>query len=262
MPRPAGALPIQGYEHFTLDRVNVLVASSIAANVRDVLRRGTLYAYASAVPEALVLQGRAPVYAIPFGPAHERVAVRHAMRGGWFASVLRDRFFPPTRVTRELAASVRLRLAGVPTPEVLAVVTYPAGRVLRRADVMTRFVEGGADLAAIFNDPRNDAQRRPILDAVARLLTRLAAAGAQHPDLNLKNVLVTTTEDGYVAHLLDVDRVHFHVPGDPLVGRANLDRLVRSLRSWRQRSGVRAHAMPDEDIGYLALAAAAPAPAA
>jgi len=262
MPRPVGALPIQGYEHFTVDRINVLVASSLAATVRDILRRETLYSFARTVPDALVLQGRAPVYAIPFGPMHERVAVRHAMRGGWFASVLRDRFFPPTRVTRELAASVRLRLGGVPTPEVLAVVTYPAGRLLRRADVVTHFVEGGADLAAVFNDARNDSQRRPILDAVARLLTRLAATGAQHPDLNLKNVLVTATEDGYVAHLLDVDRVHFHVPGDPLVARANLDRLVRSLRSWRHRTGVRAHALPDEDIGYLAIAATAPAPAA
>lgn len=261
MPRPTGALPIQGYEHFTVDRVNVLVASSLAATIRDILRNGTLYSYAASVADALVLHGRAPVYSIPLGPAHDQVVVRHAVRGGWFAPILSDRFFPPTRVMRELAASVRLRVAGVPTPEVLAVVTYPAGRVLRRADVATRYVEGGADLAAIFNDARNDAQRRPILDAVAQLLTQLAAAGAQHPDLNLKNVLVTSTEDGYVAHLLDVDRVHFHVPGDPLVARANLDRLVRSLRSWRHRSGVRAHAMPDEDIGYLAIAASAPAPA-
>lgn len=261
MARSAGALPIQGYEHFTVDRTNVLVASSLAATIRDILRGGTVYAFAKARPDALVLQGRAPVYAIPLGPAHERVAVRHAVRGGWLGPMLRDRFFPPTRVMRELAASVQLRVAGVPTPEVLAVVTYPAGRTLRRADVVTRFVEGGADLAAIFNDARNDAQRRPILDAVARLLAELAAAGAQHPDLNLKNILVTSTQGGYVAHVLDVDRVHFHVPGDPLVARANLDRLVRSLRSWRQRSGVRAHAMPDEDIGYLALAVTAPTPA-
>ena len=261
MPRPSGALPIQGYEHFTVDRTNVLVASSLAATIRDILRQGTLYKFASSVPDALVLQGRAPVYAFAMGPAHERVAVRHAMRGGWLAPLLGDRFFPPTRVMRELAASVRLRVAGVPTPEVLAVVTYPAGRALRRADVVTRLVEGGADLAAVFNDARNDAQRRPILDAVALLLTRLAAAGAQHPDLNLKNVLITATDDGYLAHILDVDRVHFHVPGDPLVARANLDRLVRSLRSWRQRSGVRAHAMPDADIGYLALAVTAPTPA-
>ena len=35
MPRPAGALPIQGYEHFTVDRINVLVASSLAATVND-----------------------------------------------------------------------------------------------------------------------------------------------------------------------------------------------------------------------------------
>lgn len=259
MPRIAGMLPIQGYDHFTVEGANVLAARSIAATVRDILRRETLYAFARAVPDALVLHGRAPVYAIPFGPAGERVAVRHAMRGGMMHSILGDRFFPPTRVTRELAASVRLRLSGVPTPEVLAVVTYPAGGLMRRADVITRFIDGGADLAAVFNDARNDAQRRPILDTVARLLTRLTAAGAQHPDLNLKNVLLTTGDEGYTAHVLDVDRVHFHVPSDPLVASANLDRLVRSLRSWRQRSGVRSGAVSDQDISYLSLAVAAPA---
>lgn len=259
MPRIVGMLPIQGYDHFTVEGANVLAARSLAATVRDILRSETLYAYARAVPDALVLHGRAPVYAIPLGASGERVAVRHAMRGGVMATILGDRFFPPTRVTRELAASVRLRLSGVPTPEVLAVVTYAAGGLFRRADVVTRFVDGGADLAAVFNDARNDAQRRPILDAVARLLARLTAAGAQHPDLNLKNVLLTAGDDGYTAHVLDVDRVHFHVPSDPLVASANLDRLVRSLRSWRQRTGVRTGAVSDEDISYLALAVAAPA---
>ena len=197
------------------------------------------------------------MYAIAFGGPDVRVAVRHVMRGGWAGRIIRDRFFPPTRVARELAAAFRLRMGGVPTPEVLAVVTYPAGKLMRRADVMTRFVEGGADLDAVFSDRRNDAQRRPILDAVALLLSRLTGCGAQHPDLNLKNVLVTAAADGYVAHVLDVDRVHFHPSGDPLVARANLDRLLRSLRSWRNRAENRGAAISDEDISYLSLAVAA-----
>lgn len=248
-----GVLPVPGYERFRVGRVNVLAIRALAPPLRDILAHATLYDFARRQDGALVLHGRAPVYAIRL--EGQWIAVRHAMRGGLVGRVLRDQFVPPTRVMREFAAAFRLRLAGVPTPEVVAVLTYPAGGILRRADVATRYVDG-ADLAAVFADPRNDAQRRPILDAVARLLTQLATAGAQHPDLNLKNILVASTVDGYAAHVLDVDRVHFHLPGDPLVARANLDRLLRSMRQWRERGGRRPDALPDADLSYLTLAVA------
>jgi hypothetical protein len=51
--------------------------------------------------------------------------------------------------------------------------------------------------------------------------------------------------------------VHFHVPGDPLVARANIERLMRSLRQWRTRLAPRTNALSDDDMSYLALAAAA-----
>jgi hypothetical protein len=70
-------------------------------------------------------------------------------------------------------------------------------------------------------------------------------------------VLITSGENGYIAHVLDVDRVHFHVPGDPLVARANIERLMRSLRQWRTRLAPRSNALSDDDISYLTLAAAA-----
>ena len=250
-------IPITGYEHVSVAGANMLVASVLAPITREILEHDTLYSYAARDPGALVFQGRAPVYAISLPPLSGRVAVRHVMRGGIVGHLLHDRFLPPTRVARELTAAFRLRLGGVPTPEVLAVGTYPAGGFFRRADVVTRFIEGGTDLSAVFGDVRNDAQRHPILDAVAMLLSRLTATGAQHPDLNLKNVLITSSENGYIAHVLDVDRVHFHVPGDPLVARANIERLMRSLRQWRTRLAPRSNALSDDDISYLTLAAAA-----
>jgi hypothetical protein len=244
-----------GYEHIRTDRASVLVAKALAEDVQAVLGEQTLYEYASQVEGAEVLQGRAPVYVIPFGREQLCVAVRHVMRGGVISRLFKDRFLPPTRVFRELMNSVQLKIGGVLTPDVLAIITYRAGGPLRRADVMTQYV-AGVDLATVFADARNDAQRRPILDAVATLLSRLTGAGAQHPDLNLRNVLLTTTDTGYAAALLDVDRVHFHVPGDPLVARANFDRLTRSLRKWRTQPDTRHDALPDEDIAYLALATA------
>lgn len=252
---------IPGYELVTADRARVIALARFAHAVRDALRAGSLYEHAAAIAAAghgiATLRGRAPLYAIPFGPLGEPVAIRRTHRGGLFRGVLRDRFLPPTRGTRELVASFRLRLLGVPTPEVIAVASYRAGPVLRRADVVTSYVPG-ADLAAVLGDARNDAQRRPLLDAVAELLALLARAGAQHPDLNLRNILIASVEDRYAAYVLDVDRVHFHVPGDPLVARANLDRLLHSLRRWRALPTTRRGALPDEDIAHLALAVAAP----
>jgi hypothetical protein len=243
---------LNGYEHIRTPKANVLVATSIASQIRMMLDQGTLYDQAALVPHAQQFSGRAPVYVFPLGPSGWRIAVRHAMRGGMIGKLIRDRFLPPTRGLRELVNSIRLRAAGIPTPEVLAIATYPAGGPFRRGDVITRYVEDSADLAAVLGDTRNDAQRHPILDAVAKLLAQLTTAGAQHADLNLKNILITATDDGYLATVLDVDRVHFHSPGDPMVRVANMDRLVRSLRKWRDRITSRTGALQDSDLEYLA----------
>jgi hypothetical protein len=72
--------------------------------------------------------------------------------------------------------------------------------------------------------------------------------GIWHPDLNVRNLYLV--EDGAnprFAVLLDVDRVRFHPPG-PLVARANVARLARSLRKWRETRGLRVH---DDEIAAL-----------
>jgi hypothetical protein len=254
-------ISLPGFQQFRVGRANALVANGLAQTIHDILTTQSLYQYAAAVPDKVTLHGRAPVYIIPMAGVHGRVAVRHAMRGGWIARITKDRFLPPTRGLRELVNTLRLRMVGIPSPDVLGIVSYAAGGPFRRSDVVTRYVEDGADLAAVFGDARNDAERRRILDAVARLLAQMTAAGVQHPDLNLKNILITAAQDGYTAHLLDVDRVHFHVPNDPMVARANLDRLLRSLTKWRNAPTTRRDALSESDFQYLTLGAAVERPA-
>jgi hypothetical protein len=88
-----------------------------------------------------------------------------------------------------------------------------------------------------------------VLDAVAALLRHLTHAGAYHQDLNLKNILLTAGEGpGLDAHVLDVDRVRFSSPGSPLVAKANLDRLIRSLRKWRDNEGLPYSAEDEEHL--------------
>ena len=150
------------------------------------------------------------------------------MRGGWLASLNTDLFLPPTRALRELIASLRLRSAGVATPEVIAFVVYPVGTVFRRSDVITREVKG-EDLASILASGPSEERRQVSLETAAALVASLSLAGAHHSDLNLRNILVSSD----VAYILDVDRIRFHVPGDPIVLRANIARLKRSLRKRR-----------------------------
>jgi hypothetical protein len=173
------------------------------------------------------------------------------MRGGWMAKLSKDLFVLPTRGFRELIASLRLRASGVSTPEVVAYVSYPKNVILRRSDVATREIPNGHDLSVALAKVTDHAHRVMVLDAVVRLLKALTQAGAHHQDLNLKNVLLTSGEGpGLDAHVLDVDRVDFSSPGSPLVEKANLDRLIRSLRKWRDL-----HELPysAEDEEYLRL---------
>jgi 3-deoxy-D-manno-octulosonic acid kinase len=212
----------------------------------------TLYDYARAHPRARGLAGRAPAYAVPLPDGVTRVVVRHSRHGGLFAPLTGDRFLRPTRAPRELAASLRLAAAGVPTPEVSAYVLYPAGPFFWRADVATREIADATDLAEALSTRLAGHAKARLLEATAGLLRALAAAGARHPDLNLKNVLLAADGSRLTAYVLDVDRVVFRHPGDTRVARQNFARLARSARKWRDR---RDATVTEADLATLAAAA-------
>src|SRR5258705_1410178 len=244
-------LEIPSYGRFEVGGGRVVGAAACAGVIREVPQKDRVYEYAARQPDALPLFGRAPVFAVNLPGGCGRVVVRHNMRGGWAAKLSKDLFVLPTRGFRELIASLRLRASGVSTPEVLAYVSYPKNIVLRRSDVATREIPNGHDLSVALASVTDHNHRVMVLDAVAKLLRALTQAGAHHQDLNLKNVLLTAGDGPDLdAHVLDVDRVHFTSPGSPLVAKANLDRLIRSLRKWRDL-----HELPysSEDEEYLRL---------
>src|SRR2546423_4122091 len=247
-------ITIPSYERFEVGGARVVAAVGCAAGIREVLNEERLYEFAARQADAIPLVGRAPVFAINLPGSCGRVVVRHNMRGGWMAKVSKDLFVLPTRGFRELIASLRLRANGVSAPEVVAYVSYPKNWVLRRSDVATREIANGHDLSVALAKVTDHAHRVMVLDAIAKLLRALTHAGAHHPDLNLKNVLLTAGEgEGLDAYVLDVDRVRFSSPGSPLVAKANLDRLIRSLRKWRDL-----HELPysAEDEEFLRLRSA------
>jgi len=244
-------LAMPGYAKIRVSGARGLVIEPCHAVLETILASGTLYSYAAAQPEARILTGRAPVYAIPLADGCGDVVVRHAMRGGALARANSDLFMPPTRGLRELVNSLRLRISKVSTPEIVAFVTYRAGPVLRRSDVATREIKNGHDLFTILARIESGEQRDACLRAARRLMTSLARAGAHHPDLNLRNVLITWDGlDGAAAHVLDVDRIRFHVPGDPMVEQANLARIERSISKWRDSRQID---VTDREISMLRL---------
>jgi RIO-like serine/threonine protein kinase len=180
---------------------------------------GTLYAAAASSPDRREYGGRGVAYGVWL--AGTRVVVRHSRHGGLLGPLTRDLFLPPTRAPQERRSAVRLEERGVPTPEVVAYAVYRVGP-LRRSDVVTREIEGASDLAAA--PPTPEAQA-----AVERLLGAMAEAGALHPDLNAKNILLAPDGDGLVAYVIDVDRVVFRKRGVDPANRARLRRSIAKL---------------------------------
>lgn len=227
----------QGFVRLEHAAGDVVVHQRLAEGVRSALEAGTLYEWARAHPQARQMQGRLPVYAAPLSPDGPNVVVRHAHHGGVFAPVLRDVFLSPTRAPAELATSLILSRAGVPTPPVVAYAVYPAGPLLRRVDVMTVELPG-ADLGAALQAPPGPDDRQSLVSPVAALLGALTQVGAWHPDLNVKNILLVPDDAGELhPAVLDVDRVQFVPPGDPNLRDANYGRLVRSVAKWCRSVG-------------------------
>jgi hypothetical protein len=240
-----------GYERLRRPGVDAIARATIAGAVGEALSAGSLYDYAAHHPEARPLRGRGVAYAVPLPDGATRVVVRRSRHGGWLAPLTGEIFLSPTRAPHELEVSLRLARDGVPTPEVVAYSTYEVAPLLRRADVATREVSGAADMAQTLQRESGPAAVRDIVRAVARLLARMASAGVRHPDLNVRNVLISRDENGNrEAWLLDVDRVWFDTPRHPRVMEANFSRFARSVRKLREREG-----LPVGD-GEMALLAA------
>jgi len=204
---------------------------------------GTLYDWAAMQPQPRALRGRAPVFVATVPESDETVVVRHAWHGGLFAPVTGDRFRRPTRAPLEFAHSSALRSVGIPTTTVLGFARYDAGLGTCRVDVVSRFVPHAFDLGMIAAALVPQITLTAALEATLHLLRRLALAGIVHPDLNVKNVLITadasiSSPGTLVAMVIDVDVVQWVSGALPRsIMQRNVARLVRSIRKWRTQFG-------------------------
>jgi hypothetical protein len=224
-------LPYPEYSRLETPRGRGVALHELVEPLSLILGRESLYAHARSHAGRRELAGRGLAYAIPLGTG--RVVVRHVRHGGFLAPITGDVFLAPTRAPYELAVSQRLRDGGVPTPQVVAYVTYAAGPLLRRADVVTREIADAPDLGTrLARGAVGDAERGALWDATEALIEALGRVGAYHADLNVANVLLAPAGDAdhLTAYAIDVDRVVWGRAGDPAVARANRARLHRSAR--------------------------------
>lgn len=220
----------------------VVALPSVMQAVRSaVAEAGTLYAWASAQPGARAFTGRGTAWGVRV-PDGDWV-VRRYHRGGAAARFLRDTYVRAgeARPLRELRSSVAARARGVATPEVMAAVIYPAG-AFYRADLATRYVADSADLAetALGGARADAAGRLTAWRAAGTLLRQTFAAGVEHADLNLRNILIAHPPSGTHALLLDLDRavVRDREVGD-VARRRMLERFHRSRRKLEAALGRR-----------------------
>lgn len=201
------------------------------------LAEGTLYEVASRDLGARTLAGRGAAYAIALPVSGIHAVVRHNRHGGLLAPLTRDLFLPPTRAPHELLVSLRLAELGVHTPAVLIYGVQTVGMLFRRADLVTREIPHGRDLASYMMPDVAEDARAAAWRATRALVRALNTAGARHHDLNVKNVLLAPGPVGLVAWVLDVDRVVFGPANAASVRVGNAARLLRSARKWRDERG-------------------------
>jgi hypothetical protein len=220
-----------GYRSITCpDGTRAVARAADADDISLILREATLHEWAAAQRDRRALRGRGVAWAVSL-PGGSTVVVRHSMHGGMLASLTGDRFLAPTRAPHELEVACWLRSGGVRTPEVAAYATYPAGPLLRRSDVATVEIPDARDLGEYCRLGGNELD--DALELTRELVESLSMAGAHHPDLNVKNVLIGPDDGRKSAWVLDVDRVRRTDPRDAM--SANVRRLVRSLNRWRTR---------------------------
>ncbi len=199
-----------------------------------------IIARALASPGSTRFVGRGAVASWSHEAFARPVVVRRCRHGGWWRHLAGDRYRGEHRARREIDNAERLRSLGVPTPEIVGAVFYPAG-AFRRMDLITVQVAQGRDLVEFLAAAPAAPRRDEALAAARRLLERCAAGGAHHRDLNARNILLAPRAGGDAvdAWLLDVEDIAWMPERADAARRGNHARLTRSLRKRVRRGDLR-----------------------
>lgn len=157
------------------------------------------------------------------GAGSARFVLRHYRRGGRFGALLGDRYLDlgleRSRPWREFRLTAQLHALGLPVPQPVAARVCGSGLVYR-GDLITVRLDATPLAAAVGAGAPQAAAWR----AAGACIATLHAAGLDHADLNLHNLLI---DGAGGATLIDLDRGRLRDAGGWRA--ANLARLRRSL---------------------------------
>jgi 3-deoxy-D-manno-octulosonic acid kinase len=121
--------------------------------------------------------------------AGTKLVCRKYSHGGLFRAFTRDLFFSAGRSTQEVEIMLRLKQSGFPVVTPFATITE-MGSFRKRLYLCTRLEEGAVNLLEYLKRAGKKARLRAV-KRFAELLWELERAGVYHPDLHLKNVILT-----------------------------------------------------------------------
>lgn len=215
MKRPAGVIEIREANQVSWFREGIL--SSLSAQLFD----PDYWQQRHAVTGSAL--GRGTTWFVRDN-GHDLV-LRHYRRGGLFGRLVRDRYLgwqaAHSRPMREMTLLLQMHQAGLPVPEPVAARMVRHG-LLYRGDLLIRSIAQARDLLAVLQDGALDANQWRTVGAT---IARFHAAGIDHTDLNIHNILLDQAQRCW---LIDFDKCAQRRPGR--WQQANLARLLRSLR--------------------------------
>ncbi len=202
-----------------------------AADVRQVEAAWFTPSYWGGKAQQVASGGRGGAWYVetPLGPA----VLRQYLRGGWAASVSRDRYFwrgaNRVRSFAEFRLTRKLHAQGLPVPRPIAASYRRRGLGYRTAILLQRLenVQTLAERVAM------DAADAP-WEETGRLVARFHRAGLDHADLNAHNILFDADMQGARGQgwLIDFDKGRLRILATDWRER-NLSRLRRSLLKVR-----------------------------
>jgi 3-deoxy-D-manno-octulosonic acid kinase len=193
-------------------------------------------------------RGRGPTPSVSL-PDGSSLVLRRYRHGGLLGRLTGSLYLGPARALAELRVTAGAEQRGAPVPHVLCLVLWPILGPLWSAIIGTREERNAADLLTSLRDAETPAERNRLSRQAGDAVGRLHDAGVEHPDLQLRNVIVTP--DSRVV-IIDLDGAVFHRHGLLSVRKraANLGRLARSA----VKNGVFGDLLDRRDLAGFAAA--------
>jgi len=158
-------------------------------------------------------------------------ALRHYLRGGLIAKLLRDHYFgfrlKNTRAWKEWYLLNSMTDLGLPVPVPVAASIIRKG-LFYQADLVTEFIPSSNTLADVLTADSLDAA---IWQKVGRCVRHFHDCSVFHSDLNARNILIDNEQKIY---LIDFDNCRFR-SGDGWK-TDNLARLKRSFEKFKSNN--------------------------